>query len=268
MKHKHANSPRVVRLLSILALALVANVATATVASVVASVKATEETIQFKSDGEQASGLLVMPEGKGPFPAVLVIQEWWGVDGWIKDQARALAKEGYLTLAVDLYRGKVADDSDTAHQLMMGLPRERAVRDLKAGLALLRARPDVKPDRVGVIGWCMGGGYALSLATDDPKLAAVVAYYGLPPTDPEAIARITAPVLGNYGADDKGPSPEQARAFEAALKKSGKSMDLKVYPGAGHGFANPTHPRKGVSESSGKDAWARTVAFFAKHLKR
>ena len=96
------------------------------------------------------SGLLVTPEGKGPFPAVLVIQEWWGLDDWVKDQARALAKEGYVALAVDLYRGKVTSKQEEAHQFMMGLPPEQAMGDLKAAFALLAARPDVKKDRIGV----------------------------------------------------------------------------------------------------------------------
>ena len=119
---------------------------------------AAEEDGQLQSGAETASGLLVTPEGKGPFPAVIVIQEWWGLNDWVKDQARALAKEGYVALAVDLYRGKVTAKQEEAHQLMMGLPPERAMRDLKAAFALpARRAPDVKKDRIGSIGWCMGG---------------------------------------------------------------------------------------------------------------
>src|SRR5207244_13437496 len=161
---------------------------------------AAEQTVSYKSGDETVSGLLVTPDGKGPFAAVVVVHEWWGLDGWVKDQARALAKEGYVALAVDLYRGKVTDKQEEAHQLMMGTPRDRALRDLKAGFNHLIGRPDVR--RVGVIGWCMGGMYALALATEEPRLAAVVAYYGAPPTDAAAIAKIKAPVLGNSGAED------------------------------------------------------------------
>ena len=228
---------------------------------------AAEEAVTFKSGSETASGLLVTPEGGGPFPAVLVIQEWWGLNDWVKEQARRLAKEGYAALAVDLYRGKVTADPDQAHQLMMGLSPDQAMRDLKAALAHLRARPNVDKDDVGVVGWCMGGRYALALATEDPQLAAVVAYYGAPPTEAEAIARIKAPVLGNFGGEDKGPSPEQVKAFEEAMKKAGKTVDLKIYPGAGHAFANENNPWKGYREEAAKDAWARTLAFFGKHLK-
>ena len=226
---------------------------------------AAEEVVKL-GEKDAGSGFLVTPEGKGPFPAVVVIQEWWGLDDWVKDQARALAKEGYVALAVDLYRGKVTAKPDEAHQYMMGLPEERAVADLKAGVDLLAARKDVKADAIGDIGWCMGGKYALKLATMEPRLTAVVAYYGAPPPE-AAIADIKAPVLANYGGDDKGPSPEQAQAFEAAMKKAGKSIDLKIYEGAPHAFAYPNNPWKGYRPEAAKDAWARSVAFFDAHLK-
>jgi carboxymethylenebutenolidase len=228
---------------------------------------AAEQTVTLKSGSEQASGFLVTPEGKGPFPAVVVVPEWWGLVDWVKDQARALAKEGYVALAVDVYRGKSTSSQEEAHQLMMGTPPERVVRDLQAAFAHLQSMPTVRKDRIGAIGWCMGGGYTLQLATVEPKLAAAVAYYGLPPTDAAKIAAIRAPVLGNYGAEDKGPSPEQVRAFEEAMKKAGKTIDLKIYPGAGHAFANVNNPWGGYRKQAADDAWARTTAFLAKHLK-
>jgi len=233
-----------------------------------ATAPAGEQMVTFKSGGEQASGLLVTPDGKGPFPATIVIQEWWGLNDWVKGQARALAREGYVALAVDLYRGKVATKQEDAHQLMMGTPPDQALRDLRGGFAYLEAHPAVKKERIGSIGWCMGGRYTLQLATVEPKLAAAVAYYGAPPTDAAAIAAIQAPVLGSFGAEDKGPTPEQARAFEAALKKAGKTVDIKVYDGAGHAFANVDNPWGGYRKDAADDAWARTTAFLAKHLKR
>jgi len=227
-----------------------------------------EQTVSYKSGEENASGLLVAPEGKGPFPAVVVIQEWWGLNAWIKDQARALAKEGYVALAVDLYRGKLTANPDEAHQLMMGLPPDRAMRDLRAAYTYLQGRADVKKARVGAIGWCLGGRYTLALAVEEPSLAAAVAYYGAPPTDESAIAKIEAPVLGNFGGEDKGPAPDQVRSFEAAMTKAGKSADIKIYEGAPHAFANVNNPWGGYREAAARDAWARTTAFFAKHLKR
>jgi carboxymethylenebutenolidase len=233
-----------------------------------AHANAEDVTAVFKSGDETISGLLVTPdEGKGPFPGVIVIPEWWGLNGWVIDQARALGKQGYVALGVDLYRGKVTDKQEEAHQLMMGTPRDRALRDLRAAVGYLRGRTDVRKDRIGVVGWCMGGMYSLALAVEEPNLAGVVAYYGAPPTDPASIAKIKAPILGNYGADDKGPSPDQVKAFEKALKDGGKSIDVKIYPGAGHAFANENNPWGGYRPEAAKDAWARTLTFFAAKLK-
>jgi carboxymethylenebutenolidase len=228
---------------------------------------AADENVTYKSGEETVTSFLATPQGKGPFPAVIVIQEWWGLNDWVKDQARALAKEGYLALAPDLYRGKVATKQEDAHQLMMGAPSDRIDRDLRSAFAYLQGRPDVNKAKIGSIGWCMGGKWSLSLAVEEPTLAAAVAYYGAPPTDDASIAKIKAPVLGNYGGEDKGPSPEQVKAFEAAMKKAGKPIDVKIYEGAGHAFANVNNPWGGYREAAAKDAWARTTAFLAKNLK-
>jgi carboxymethylenebutenolidase len=112
--------------------------------------------ITFTSGKDEVKAFLAVPEGKGPFPAIVVIQEWWGLNDWIKDQARRLAAQGYVCLAPDLYRGKVATEPGTARKLMMGLPQDRAKRDLKAAVDTLARRSDVNKDRIGAIGWCMG----------------------------------------------------------------------------------------------------------------
>jgi carboxymethylenebutenolidase len=229
---------------------------------------AAEQNVSFKSGPDTVSAILYTPDRPGAAPGMLVIHEWWGLDGWVKQQAQNLAKEGYAALAVDLYRGKVTNKQEEAHQLMMGTPRDRALRDLKAAYAFLQTRPEVRKDRIGVIGWCMGGMYALALATEEPGLGAVVAYYGAPPTDPAALARIKAPVLGNYGAEDKGPSPDQVRAFEKEMKAAGKTVDVKIYEGAGHAFANVNNPWKGYREAAATDAWSRTVGFLDRNLKK
>jgi carboxymethylenebutenolidase len=229
---------------------------------------AADELVTYESGKDHVVGFWARPEGKGPFPAVLVIHEWWGLDDFVKDQTRALAKEGYVALAVDLYRGKSTASQEEAHQLMMGLPEERAVQDIKAAIDFLAKHPGVRKDAIGVIGWCMGGKYAWKAAVEDARVAAVVGYYGLPPQDAAAIKKIKAPVLGNFGGEDKGPSPDQAKAFEAALKKQGTPVDIKIYEGAGHAFANPANPWKGYREAAAKDAWERTLAFFDKHLKK
>ncbi len=248
--------------MSIKKLALLAFVALAALPA------AAEEMVKFKSGADQGSGLLVTPAAKGPSPAVIVIQEWWGLNDWVKNQARALAKEGYVALAVDLYRGKLATKQEDAHQYMMGLPEERAMSDLKGAFAFLAGRAGVRKDRIASIGWCLGGKYSLKLAVAEPRLAAAVVYYGAPPIQSADIAAIKAPILGNFGGADEGPSPDQVKAFEAALKAAGKSADIKIYEGAGHAFANVDNPWGGYREPAAKDAWARTTAFFAAQLKK
>ncbi len=218
----------------------------------------------YRSGDESVKGYLALPEGKGPFPGLVLVHEWWGQNEWAREKARSFAAKGYAVLAVDLYRGKVADEPDTAHQLSRGLPPDRALRDLRGAFDLLSSRPDVDPKRIGVIGWCMGGGLALDLAEAEPRTTAVVVYYGRLPTDPATIAKIGAPLLGNFGAEDKGIPPESVRAFEEAAAKARVRADLKVYPGAGHAFASPGRARV---EAAAKDADARTDAFLARELR-
>jgi carboxymethylenebutenolidase len=227
---------------------------------------ASEEIVTFKSGAENVSAFLARPDGPGPFPAVIVLHEWWGLDAWMKDQARALAREGYAALAVDLYRGKVTARQEEAHQLMMGTPMDRQLRDMKAAFGYLSGRKDVVKAKIAALGFCMGGRNAFTLAIEEPTLAAAVVYYGALPTDPSAIARIKAPMLGNFGGDDEGPSPAQAKEFEAAARKAGKTFDLKVYSGAPHAFANPNNPWKGYRKDAANDAWIRTTGFLRHFL--
>jgi carboxymethylenebutenolidase len=223
------------------------------------------EAIRYQSGAEQVPGYLALPQAGGKRPALVVIHEWWGLNDWVKEKARAFAAKGYVALAVDLYRGSVASDPDTAHQLARGLPEDRAARDLEAAFAYLASRPDVDARRIGTVGWCMGGGYALALALEEPKLAAAVIYYGRLATDPEAIQKIRARLLGNFGEEDKGIPPDSVRAFEDQARKAGVEADFKIYPAAGHGFASSRDP--GVFRTAAaRDADARTDAFFAKAL--
>ena len=165
------------------------------------------ETVAFKSGDETATGYLAVPDSPGRHPALVVIQEWWGLNDWVKEQARKFAEEGYVALAPDLYRGQVATDPAMAHELSRGMPQDRAVRDLKAAFDFLSARSDVNKDKIGSVGWCMGGGLSLQLAVHEPRLAACVVNYGAMPTDPADIGKIQAPVLGNFGAEDRGIPP-------------------------------------------------------------
>lgn len=224
-----------------------------------------DEMIKFPSGEEQADGYLAKPSGNGPFPAMIVIQEWWGLNDQIKGMADKLAAEGYVALAPDLYRGKVATNAEDAHQYMSGLPEDRAIRDLKTAFTYLQQQPFVKKDKIGSIGWCMGGRLSGQLALAEPRLAACVIYYGSVPTDPETLKKFKCPILAFFGENDKSVTPEMARKFEAEMKKLGKDLTVTIYPGAGHGFANETG--KNYNEAAAKDAWAKTLAFLGKHLK-
>jgi len=225
------------------------------------------QTVTFPSEPAGAGGFLATPTTPGKHPALLVIQEWWGVDDWIRQQTERFAKQGYVALAVDLYRGKVADNPDVAHQLMRGLPEDRAERDLKAAVAYLRSRPDVDGKRIASIGWCMGGGYSLAAALAEPALAGTVIYYGHLVTDPKTIASLKVPLLGSFGGQDQGIPPADVRAFEEAAKKAGASVDFKIYADAGHGFASSKDPSV-YRAADAKDADARTDAFLARVLKK
>ncbi|HEY6768130.1 MAG TPA: dienelactone hydrolase family protein [Candidatus Sulfotelmatobacter sp.] len=225
------------------------------------------KNVTYKSGDETVQGLLYRPSGKGPFPAVIVIHEWWGLNDWVKEQASKLAEQGYVALAVDLYRGKVATTPDMAHELMRGVPEDRAKRDLRAAFVFLESQPDVKKNRIGSIGWCMGGGYSLDVALQEPNLAADVINYGHLATDTEALKKISAPILGSFGGQDRGIPPEDVQKFEKALKQLSKKVDIKIYPDAGHGFENPNN-KDGYRADDAADAWKRTTDFLAETLKK
>ena len=224
------------------------------------------KSVSYKSGDETVQALLYTPAGKGPFPAIIVIHEWWGLNDWVKDQAANLADQGYVTLAIDLYRGKVATTPDMAHEIMRGVPEDRAKRDLRAAFEFLQSQPNVRKDRIGSIGWCMGGGYSLDVALQEPTLAADVINYGHLATDPDAIRKINAPILGLFGGQDHGITPDDVHKFEAIMKQLGKKIDVKIYDDAGHAFENPNN-KTGYRPDDAADAWKRTVTFFAETLK-
>jgi carboxymethylenebutenolidase len=228
---------------------------------------ADSKIVSYKSGDETVSGVLYTPPGKGPFPALIVIHEWWGLNDWVKDQAAKLSDQGYVALAVDLYRGKVATTPEMAHEIMRGVPEDRAKRDLHAAFEFLASLPNAKKDRIGAIGWCMGGGYALDVALQEPTLAAAVINYGHLATDPEALKKISAPILGLFGAQDKGIPPADVRKFGEILDHMGKKIDVKIYDDAGHAFENPNN-KDGYRAADAADAWQRTIDFLARNLKK
>ena len=233
----------------------------------VSAIAADGKNVSYKSGDETVHGVLYRPAGKGPFPALIVIHEWWGLNDWVKEQASKLSDQGYVTLAIDLYRGKVAATPDEAHEIMRGVPEDRAKRDLHAAFEYLASLSDVKKERIGAIGWCMGGGYSLDVALQEPALAADVINYGHLATDAAALQKINAPILGSFGGQDRGITPDDVHKFEAAMKQLGKKVDLKIYDDAGHAFENPNN-KNGYREADAADAWKRTVDFLAMTLKK
>ena len=213
-----------------------------------------------------ASGYLSAPSTPGKKPGLIVIQEWWGVDDWIREQTDRFSKQGYVALAVDLYRGKSTHDPGEAHELMRGLPEDRAMADMKAAFNYLSSREDVDPQHIGVIGWCMGGGYALALAVNEPRIAATSINYGRLVTDPDSITKIQSQIVGSFGAEDRGIPAADVKKFGAELTKYGKLADIKIYDGAGHAFMNPNN-KEGYNAAAAGDAWKRIDSFFDRTLR-
>jgi carboxymethylenebutenolidase len=221
------------------------------------------QAVSFANGG---NGWLDVPTTPGKHPAIIVIQEWWGVTDWIKQDVARFASQGYVALAVDLYRGKATSDPGEAHELMRGLPEDRAMGDMKAGFDWLAARPDVDPQHIGIVGWCMGGGYALAFAVAEPRLKAAVVNYGRLVTDPAKVDAIHAALLGNFAALDRGIDPKDVQTYADTLRKDHKDADIKVYGGAKHAFMNP-NAKEAYDDASAKDAWSRIGAFFARTLE-
>lgn len=226
----------------------------------------TAQQVGWSNGTETVHGVLYLPPGHGVHPALVVIHEWWGLTGWVKDQAQDFARQGYVALAVDLYGGQVTDNPQMASHLMSGLSQQRSVATLTGAVALLSRRKDVDPHRIGAIGWCMGGGFAAQLAIADPSLRAVVINYGELPTDRASLERIHAAVLGNFGGLDRGITPADVHAFATTMQSLGKNINVKIYPDAGHAFQNPNN-KNGYRPADTVNAKARERKFLARELK-
>ncbi|HUX46236.1 MAG TPA: dienelactone hydrolase family protein [Terracidiphilus sp.] len=225
-----------------------------------------QQHVTFPSGSGNGEGVLYLPHTPGPHPAIVVIHEWWGLTDWVKQQAAGYAAHGYVALAVDLYHGQVTSDPEVAHELSRGLPQDQGIRDLVSAVHFLRARKDVDSHRIGAVGWCFGGGYALQLAIADPNLKAVAVNYGALATSSADLERIHAALLGNFGGLDRGIPPTAVHAFVGSMHAIGKSVDVKIYPDAGHAFENPGN-KMGYRPQDAADALARIDRFFAEKLK-
>jgi len=225
-----------------------------------------KENLNLQTNGTQIHGLLLRPDTDDPLPGVVLIQEWWGIEPHIQDVAQRLAGEGFVVLVPDLYHGKVVTEPDEAAKAIMMLVEnmERALKEIRAAVETLKARPDVEPKQVGVMGFCVGGLLTWKTALNSPDLAAVVPWYaGGFDSSAEEIADLDVPVLEIYGGQDGSIPLEQIHRIEELLRGAGKDAEVRIYHDAGHAFLNPDH---GMGhEESARDAWPRAVAFLKSH---
>jgi carboxymethylenebutenolidase len=217
--------------------------------------------------GKPVRGFLARPKAaKGPLPGLIVIHEWWGLNNNIRNMAKRLAGEGYTALAVDLYGGQVADTPDKAQQLMGVVLKDLGSGEENVRQAYQYLETQQKAPKVGVIGWCFGGGWSLQTALLLPdKIDAVVMYYGRIVTDKEKLAPVKAPILGLFGGKDQSIPVASVRDFEKTLKELGKDAQIHIYDDANHAFANASGGN--YNATAAQDAWQKTTAFLAKHLR-
>ena len=222
------------------------------------------EMVQFPFAGGNTGGYLATPK-QGSGPSVIVIQEWWGLVDHIKDICDRFADEGFVALAPDLYHGKTTKSPDEAGKLMMAMRIDEAERDLSAAVQYLSTQDSTTSEKVGVVGFCMGGALALYTATKNENVGACVVFYGGHPKVKPDLPNLHAPVLGLYGEKDKSVTPDVVHKLEREVKALGKSIEVMIYPGADHAFFNNERPQVYNAEAAA-DAWRRTIAFLREHL--
>ena len=228
------------------------------------------ETVEFTSNGNTASGYLVLPPG-GTGPGVIVVQEWWGLDSGIKTMADRLGDAGFVALAPDLYHGELAahDEMDKAGELMQKLPMDRAARDMSGAVDFLAGHDATTGDGVGVVGFCMGGMLSWVLAAERPdRIKAGVAFYGFPDVEggPADLSRITAVMRGHMAEHDDFFPPEKAKAFEAALQGMGVDVEITVHEGTGHAFMAPHDALGTLDADKAAELWPQVTAFLHDQL--
>lgn len=228
-----------------------------------------ETTVQYPSGTITVRAFVAAPQTKEKRPAIIIVQEWWGLTDHIKDIAKRYAAEGYVAIAPDLYSRlgyALTTDAGEAGKLMNQLKQEDGLKDLNATVAYLKSVPEVDATRIGVTGFCMGGSYALMLPCVNPDIKAAVPFYGQVPNPDAPLQKLSAPVLYLYGEDDGWITKADVQRLAAALKRYQKLGEIKTYPGAPHAFFRDTDKSVYRPEAA-KDAWARALAFFKLHLK-
>ena len=211
----------------------------------------------------KGGGYLATPEGKGPHPAVIVIHEAYGLNNNIKDVTRRFAEAGYAALGVDLFTDRNRAVCMTRYMagMLLGSVNRYGINDLKAALTYLAKNRDVDARRMGAIGFCMGGGFAIAWACTDSRLKAIAPFYGVNPRPLEVVKRL-CPVVGSY--PEKDFTANAGRKLDEALDTSGIAHDIKIYPGAQHPFFNDSV--KTYDKAAAEDSWARVMKFFGEQL--
>lgn len=210
-----------------------------------------------------SNGYLAKPVADGDYPGVIMIHEWWGLNGNIKEMAEKLASHGYVVFAVDLYDGQVGTTADEARQLRSSFDQSQWTNNMKTAVSYLEENHS--PSSLGSIGWCFGGGQSLNLALNNENMDATVIYYGQLVTDTEELSKINWPILGIFAELDSGIPPETVNEFESALNEVKIENNITIYPGVNHAFANPSGDRYAPAES--RDAWQKTLRFFEDNLR-
>ncbi|HEY7653249.1 MAG TPA: dienelactone hydrolase family protein [Methylomirabilota bacterium] len=219
--------------------------------------------VEFPSNGHTAKGYLATP-ASGKAPGVLVIQEWWGLVGHIKNVCDRFAAAGFSALAPDLYHGQTASEPDAAGKLFMALNIERAEKDLAGAAKYLAGHSSTA--KLGAVGFCMGGQLALFTGCTNASVGAVADFYGIHPNVKPDYRRLNGPVLGLFAEKDAFVTPQTAREVEAGIKKAGKAVEIHIYPGVDHGFFNDERADV-YNKAAAEDAWRRTLDLFKEHLK-
>jgi carboxymethylenebutenolidase len=221
------------------------------------------EMVSFPSNGGTAEGYLAKPAA-AKAPAVIVIQEWWGLNDNIKGIADRFAAAGYLALAPDLYHGKLTSEPDEAGKLMMSMKMDEAAKDMAGAFDYVKSHAN-STGKVGSVGFCLGGGLSLYLSTLRPMDATVIYYGALPGVQPD-LAKLKGPVLGHYAENDAWASPAAATALKQQIKDaSGVDVEFHQYAGTEHGFFNDTRSEVHAKDAS-KESWDRTLAFYKRNL--
>ena len=225
------------------------------------------EAVAYYSGDPAAKGYLAVPEGSGPFGGVILIHEWNGLVDRIRQVADTLAAEGYAVLAADLYSGRTGSNPQENRALVSEVRADEAkiISNLNAAASFLRQRSDVS-GKIATIGWCFGGGVALSYALGGENHQATAIFYGRLLDDPERMARIHHEIYGSFGALDRGIPPQQVESFVAALRQAGVPNDVHIYDEVGHGFWLYVDRNPDKATQPALDAWKRLKAYLARTI--